>query len=296
MVTSLAEKPPAAGSGRHAPAPSAPKRREGVFRAVDRIPVWLWIVAIVIALYFALPTLIVIPMSFNDGTTFKFPPENWSLRWYQNFFTDKRWLTSLGNSLLVAVLVMVVATAFGTAAAIALSRVKGSLASFVRTLLMVPLIAPAIVVAVAVYISFLQWRLTGTVLGYVLAHTALALPFVLVAVNASLGGFDTRLLRAAASLGASPYRAFVTVLLPLIRPGIVSGAVFAFVTSFDEVVVALFIRSPKFQTLPVQMYNSVTLEIDPTISAASSLIVVVVTVVILVPQLVRAGKKKEGNP
>ena len=149
----------------------------------------------------------------------------------------------------------------------------------------------------AVYASFLQWHLTGSVTGYVLAHAAIGVPFVLISVTSALGGFDTRLLRASASLGASPARTFVRVTMPLIGRGIATGAVFAFVTSFDEVVIALFLRSPTFQTLPVQMYNSVTYQLDPTIAASSSLVVVSVTFFLLLPQLVRTRRpRREGDP
>jgi putative spermidine/putrescine transport system permease protein len=181
----------------------------------------------------------------------------------------------------------VVATAIGTAAAVGLHNLTGRLAGFVRTLLMVSVVTPAIVVAIAVYIAFLQWHLVGTLVGFVLAHTALAVPFVLVSVTAALGGFDARLLRASASLGASPLSTFRRVTMPLISRGIVTGAIFAFVTSFDEVVIAVFLHSPLFQTLPVQMYNSVISELDPTIAAASSLVLVSVTVVVLLPLLIR---------
>lgn len=260
-------------------------------RGVDPIPWWLKLIGAAVALYFILPTLIVIPLSFSAEANFKFPPEGFSLRWYENFFTNPAWLTSLGNSALVAILSAILATIAGTAAAIGLNHLTGRAAGFARTLLMLSLVTPAIVVAVAVYISFLQWHLTGTPLGYVLAHAALGVPFVLVAVTSSLGGFDQRLLRASASLGASPLRSFLRITLPLISRGIVSGAIFAFVTSFDEVVIALFLRSPTFQTLPVQMYNAVTYELDPTISAASTIVVVAVTIIILVPQLVGTRKK-----
>lgn len=260
-------------------------------RGVDPIPLWLTLAGIVVALYFILPTLVVIPLSFSAGSAFQFPPTELSLKWYVNFFTNPAWLTSLGNSFLVAVLAALLATVVGTAAAVGLNRMTGKLAGFLRALMMVSIVTPAIVVAVAVYISFLQWHLTGTLLGYVLAHAALGVPFVLVAVTSALGGFDPKLLRASASLGASPIRSFITVTAPLISRGILSGAIFAFVTSFDEVVIALFLRSPTFQTLPVQMYNSVTFELDPTISASSSLVVVVVTLIFLVPQLVGNRKK-----
>ena len=271
-------------------ADTAPRRRRRD-RGVDPIPWWLGLIGVVVALYFILPTLVVIPLSFSAGNNFQFPPSELSLRWYQNFFTNPIWLTSLGNSVLVALLAALLATIVGTAAAVGLNRLTGRLAGFVRALLMISMVTPAIVIAVAVYISFLQWHLTGTLLGYVLAHAALGVPFVLVSVTSALGGFDPKLLRASASLGASPLRSFVRVTMPLISRGIITGAIFAFVTSFDEVVIALFLRSPTFQTLPVQMYNSVTYELDPTVSASSSLVVVVVTIIFLVPQLVGNRKK-----
>lgn len=270
-------------------APAAPRRRRD--RGVDPIPLWLKAIGVLVALYFILPTIVVIPLSFSSGSAFQFPPKELTLRWYENFFTNPIWLTSLGNSFLVAILAATLATIVGTAAAVGLNRMTGRLAGFMRTLLMVSMVTPAIVIAVAVYISFLHWHLTGTLLGYVLAHAALGVPFVLVAVTSALGGFDPKLLRASASLGASPLRSFVRVTLPLISRGVLSGAIFAFVTSFDEVVIALFLRSPTFQTLPVQMYNSVTYELDPTISASSSLVVVAVTIIFLVPQLVGNRKK-----
>lgn len=271
--------------------PTAPRKRKKD-RGVDDIGLWLKIVGALVALYFVLPTLVVIPMSFSSATTFKFPPTDFSLRLYERFFTDPVWLNSLGVSVIVATLVAILTTIVGTAAAIGLDQLHGRVASFVRTLLMVPIVTPSIVIAVAVYITFLTARLAGTLPGYVLAHSAIALPFVLVSVTGALGGLDPKLKRAAASLGASPWRSFLTVTAPLISRGIVTGAIFAFVTSFDEVVIALFLRSPQLQTLPVQMYNSVTVEIDPTISAASSLIVVVVSLIFLIPQLFNAKKRR----
>ena len=273
--------------------PPRPTRRASrKDRGVDPIPWWLWTVGVLVALYFILPTLIVIPMSFSSASTFQFPPKDFSLRLYENFFTNPAWLSSLGNSVVVAILASLLATTVGTAAALGLHRLTGRLARFMRTLLMVSMVTPAIVIAVAVYISFLQWHLVGSLWGYVLAHAAIGIPFVLVAVTGALGGLDPKLLRASASLGASPMRTFLRVTMPLISRGIVTGAIFAFVTSFDEVVIALFLRAPAFQTLPVQMYNSVTVEIDPTIAASSSIVVVVVTLIILVPQLVGARKAK----
>ncbi|MDQ0772076.1 putative spermidine/putrescine transport system permease protein [Streptomyces aurantiacus] len=276
---------------------TGPARSRRRYTKVDPIPWWLKVLGGLVVAFFVLPTLVVIPMSFSDATTFQFPPEGFSWRLYENFFTDPVWLDALGNSFLVATLTAVLATVVGTAAAVALSRLQGRLAQFVRTLLMVPIVAPAIVVAVAVYISFLRWQLTGTVTGYVLAHTAIAVPYMIVSVTGALGGFDPQLLKASASLGASPLRSFVRVTMPLISRGILTGAIFAFIVSFDEVVIALFLRSPTFQTMPVQMYNSVTVEIDPTISAASSLMVVAVTIIFILPQLRRGrrGRRQESH-
>jgi putative spermidine/putrescine transport system permease protein len=269
-----------------APGRRTPGRARRRDRGVDPIAWWLKLVAGAVGLYFILPTLFVIPMSFSESTTFQFPPKGFSLQLYRNFFTDPAWLTSLRNSVLVAVTAAVIATVVGTAAAVGLHRLTGRLAGLARTLLMISIVTPGIVLAVAVYISFLRWHLVGTFAGYTLAHAALGVPFVLVAVTSSLGSFDTKLLRASASLGATPLHTFQRVTLPLISRGVVTGAVFAFVTSFDEVVIALFLRSPTFQTLPVQMFNSVTFQVDPTIAASSSLVVTVVTLVCLVPQFV----------
>jgi len=277
---------------------SSPTRTRRRPDTVDPIPWWLKVVGGLVIAFFILPTLFVIPMSFSSATTFQFPPPGFSWRLYENFFTNPIWLDSLGNSFLVASLTAVLATTIGTAAAVSLSRMDNRAARLVRTVLMVPIVSPAIVVAVAVYISFLGWRLTGTVTGYVLAHTAIAVPYVLVSVTGALGGFDQRLLKASASLGASPLTSFVRVTMPLISRGVLTGAIFAFIVSFDEVVIALFLRSPLFQTMPVQMYNSVTVEIDPTISAASSLMVVAVTIIFILPQLLRgrAGRRQEPRP
>ena len=259
--------------------------------------VWLtktvWgLVILAIAAFLILPTLLVVPMSFSPGTTFQLIPEEISFRWYENFFADPRWVSATMNSLAVAATVMAISTTVGTMAAIWLDSMPGRIANAVRQLLMLPLVAPGVVIAVVVYMTFLRQGLVGTYIGYVLIHSAMAIPFVVVAVTSSLASFDHQMLKAATTLGSSPVRAAMRVQLPLITPGILSGAVFAFVISLDEVVVALFIRSASFETLPVRMFNSVTIEIDPTVAAASSMLLVLATLLIVVPRVIAPAVKK----
>lgn len=237
-------------------------------------------IGVLVGAWLLVPTLIVIPISFSGNDSFQFPPSSWSLRHYETFFTDPSWLNSLLISVQLAAIVTVVATVLGTAASFALSRTAFAGRGVVNGLFLAPLIVPGIVIAVAVYVAFLQWGLIGTPLGFIAAHTVLALPFVVVNVTAALAGFDRMLERAAASLGASSLATFRRVTLPLIAPGLLSGAVFAFVTSFDEVVVSMFVQSPQLQTLPVRMFTSVTNEVDPTIAAASTVVIVVTTVLL----------------
>ncbi|MFI0404448.1 ABC transporter permease [Actinomadura sp. 3N508] len=247
----------------------------------------LKIVVGLIGLLLIAPTAVVIPMSFSSGTTFQFPPEGWSLRWYESFFTSERWMRSLLTSVQIGLLVAVTATVLGVAVAFGLNRTRFRGRGAIRSLMLAPLIVPSIVVAVAIYGVFLKWQLNGTALGYVVAHTVMALPFVVTVMSTSLAGYDRTLDTAAATLGATPWKTFFRITVPLVAPGVLSGFVFAFVMSLDEVVIALFLQTPDIQTLPVQMYNSITLEIDPTIAAASSLMVVATSVVLLMPQFVR---------
>lgn len=249
------------------------------------------IMVVIVGVYLVIPTLIVVPLSFTDRDSFAFPPKGWSLHYYQTFLTQPVWRDALLTSLKLGVAVMVLATVLGTAGAVALVRGRFPGKSLVNGLLLAPMIVPVIVVAVAIFGVFLRWQLVGTFRGFLLAHTMLAVPFVIVTVSSALRTFDDRLELAAASLGAPPLVRLRRVTLPLILPGILSGAVFAFVTSFDEVVIALYLQSPDMRTLPVRMYTSVTSETDPTIAAASTLVLVVTTLLILLPQLIRRSDR-----
>ena len=256
---------------------------------------WLRVHTTIVAIILVAPTLVVIPMSFSASETFRFPPDNWSLRWYENLFTSPEWTAAILNTLQVGIFTAIIATVLGTMAAFGLARLRPRWRGPVNGFLLSPMIVPHILVALVVFSAFLQWGLNGTLIGIILAHTAMALPFVVIAVTARLQGMDGRLPGVAASLGASPASAFRRVTLPLVLPGILSGAVLAFVTSLDEVVIALFLQAPGAITLPVQMFNSITVQIDPTISAASSLMVVLVSVPILLAQVVGARRGKKGT-
>ncbi|GAA3220084.1 ABC transporter permease [Nonomuraea helvata] len=246
----------------------------------------LRLVSVLVGGFLVAPVFVVVPLGFTDKDSFEFPPSGWSLRYHVRFFTDPAWVEPLLTSLAVAVMVTLTATATGTLAAFAITRLCRGRAAL-QGLLLAPMIVPNVVVALAIYAAFLSWGLVGTVEGLVLAHAVLALPFVVITVGASLRTLDVRLERAAASLGASPFATFRRITLPLIAPGVMSGAVFAFVTSFDEAVISLYLQSPHLRTLPVQMFTSVSSDVDPTIAAGSTVILVVTTALILLPDFVK---------
>lgn len=256
----------------------------------------LWTVGGLIALWLTLPTLVVIPIGFSGEASFRFPPDAWSLRWYERFFDgESGWLDAALASLKIGLLSALAATVLGTAAAIGLHRwARPRAAQLLRGALLTPMIVPGIVVAIGVYALFLKLRLLGTTRGFVTAHAMLGMPLVLVTVTASLQALDPQLERAAASLGAGPWATARRVTLPLIAPGVLSGALFAFMASFDEVVIALFIKSPYLETLPVQMFASMTRETDPTVAAAATLILLL-TMILLVVALLVLGRRARAS-
>lgn len=240
----------------------------------------LGLFCLLVAVWLMAPTMVVVPMSFNEKKSLAFPPDGFSWQWYQNFFTNPEWSSSLASSFKVAVVTAVLATIIGTLAAFGLDRMKSHVSGVLRAILITPMVVPGVVLAVGIYAVYLDTHLVGTVTGFVLAHTMLAVPFVIIAVSASLEVFDKRLETAATSLGANRLTAFRTVTLPLIAPGILSGMLFAFVTSFDEIIVALFITSPYLKTLPVQIYSSITRDADPTVAAVGTILFLATSLVI----------------
>jgi putative spermidine/putrescine transport system permease protein len=234
----------------------------------------LRITTVAVLLFLLLPILAVVPLSFSSSALLSLPVPGFSLRWYQDLFGNGRWLLAARNSLIVGVATMVLATGLGTMAALGLFLCRFRGQGVVIALLSLPMVTPVIVVAVAMYFAFSYIGLASTLAGLVLAHTVLALPYVLITVLASLRNFDRTLLRAAATLGSPPVTTFRRVMLPLIAPGVASGAVFAFATSFDELVVSLFIAGPGQFTLPRQMYSGIHEFLSPTVTAAAVLLVV----------------------
>jgi putative spermidine/putrescine transport system permease protein len=255
----------------------------------------LSVFSVLVLAWLILPTLVLVPISFSETASFNFPAKGFSLRWYEKFFTDISWVRSLLLSLQVAVLVTIISTVAGTLAAFGIWKMKARGRAVVEGYLLTPMMIPGIILAVGLYSVFLKLGLLGTVPGFVLAHTVLAMPFVVVNVLTSLEGLDSRLELAAASLGASRSVTFVRIVLPLIAPGVGAGALFAFVTSFDEVIVSLFIQSPGLQTLPVKVFRSVTQDTDPTVAAVSVIVTVFSIVVVSVAQLRILNKKRQKS-
>lgn len=237
--------------------------------------------------YLILPILVVLPLSFTSGELLVYPLPAWSLRWYRDFTTGPMWKQATWNSLVLAVVTTLVATTAGMLAAFGLQGLRSRLKPALYGLLALPLIIPPVMVAVALFYYYARLGLVGTFGGLVLAHTVLALPFVVITVAATLQGFDPNLPRAAAGLGASPLLAFRKVTLPLILPGVLSGAVFAFVTSFDELLVILFVGGPEQRTLPRQIWSGVSETMSPTVAAAAVVLIAVSLILMAVVELLR---------
>jgi len=242
--------------------------------------------------FLLVPILVIFPLSFTSGTLLIYPLPGLSLRWYADFFTSPLWMAATRTSVGVAIATTALATCLGTLAALGLTRAAFRLKPVVMAVLVAPLVVPIIVTAVAIFYFYAWLGLAGTYVGLVAAHTALALPFVVITVSATLQGFDLNLARSAASLGASPLCVFSRITLPLIAPGVVSGALFAFVTSFDELVVVLFLASPEQRTLPRQIWSGVRESISPTITAAAVVLILISIALMAVVELLRRRNER----
>lgn len=245
------------------------------------------------------PILVILPLSFNAQDFFTFTkemlsldPAGYSFKHYNDFFTNPDWQQALRNSVMIAPVATILATSFGTLAAIGLSQSHVPFRGAIMAILISPMIVPLIISAAGMYFFYSRIGLQGTFWGVVLAHAVLGTPFVIITVTATLVGFDRSLVRAAASMGANPVITFFKVQMPLIVPGVVSGALFAFITSFDEVVVVLFLGSAGQKTLPWQMFTGLREQISPTILAVASLMVAISVVLLTVLELLRRRSER----
>ena len=248
-----------------------------------------------VLLFLVLPVVIVFPLSFSSGSYLSFPPPGVSLRWYASFFGSRSWTDAATLSIEVAVAVTVLAVLLGTPAAVGLQRGAFAGKSLVNALVLSPLIVPGIVVAIGAYFIYARYGLVGNPIALVLGHTCLAVPFVVINVTSALQGVDRRLEQASLSLGATPLGTFRQVTLPLIAPGVMAGAVFAFITSFDELLVALFLSGTDAVTLPRRMFDEIRYDIDPTIAAVSSLLIVATTLLMLAGELLRRRTQRQRS-
>lgn len=246
---------------------------------------WLYALAGLVLVFLMLPTLIVIPMSFSESQYLEFPPREWSLRWYRNYFNSTAWMQATVTSFKAGILTMFVATLLGTMAAYGLHAARLGFSGLILGILLTPIIVPVILVGIAVFYVYVKIKLVNSMTGLVLAHSMLAIPIVMMVVSSALKSFDMNQERVARSLGASRVRAFFLITLPQIRFSVVSAAVLAFLTSFDEVIVSLFVSGGQNSTLTRNMFNALRDQIDPTIAAISTLVVVLTSVLLAISQL-----------
>ena len=233
-----------------------------------------------IYIFLMLPLVVVFPISFSSAPYMQFPPPGFSVQWYERYLDDPQWIDATVRSLYIGAATAVLALALGVPLAFALARGRFAGRLLVDRLALAPLVVPTIILSVGLYGLFAKLKLIGEWYGLVAAHTVLALPFVVLNVSAVLYKLDRSLERAARSLGAGPLRTFATVMLPLLWPGIASGAIFAFLISFDEIVVAMFVSGSN-PTLPKLMFDGIRYELNPVVAAVSSQLIAVTTLALL---------------
>lgn len=283
---------------------------------------WYYSYRVICALIFFFliaPIIIIMPLSFNAEPYFTFTtkmltlnPEGFSMRWYDNLLTfgmsapealrdgswwsdvwaNAKWVQAAKNSVIIGFFSTIVATVLGTIAAMGLSRPEMPYRKVIMALLISPMIVPIIITATGLFFFYSDIGLSGTYFGVIMAHATLGIPFVIITVTATMMSFDKSLIRAAQNMGAGPVTTFFKVQLPLITPGVVSGGLFAFVTSFDEVVVVLFIGSHEQQTIPRQMWNGIREQISPSILAVATILVIFSICLLTVVELLRRRSER----
>jgi putative spermidine/putrescine transport system permease protein len=260
------------------------------FNRLGALRVVLSAIAVLVGAFLLLPVVVIVLLSFGSSRYLQFPPPAWTLRWYQELFDDVDWLTSFVTSFEIAIVVAVIATLLGLMASFALTRGRFPGREALRALFLTPMVMPVVVFAVALYAFFLRLQLNGTFLGFVIAHVIIALPFAIISISSALEGFDKSIEDAAVLCGASPLEAKLRVTLPAIKSGLFGAAIFSFLASWDEVVVAIFMSSPDLQTLPVRIFSTLRQDLSPVIAAVSTILVALTVLLMVIAALFRKGK------
>lgn len=261
----------------------------------ERHRFWLYALSGIIGFVLILPILLIVPMSFSDTSLMRFPPQQWSLRWYENFFGTDRWLDAAKVSFIVAFWTVLLATPAGTLAAYAVRTSRRGLSEAIWAIVMAPLVVPIVLLGIGLYFTYAWFGMNNTYFGLVLAHAMHAVPYVFITMHSAFQSFDLNQPRVAQSLGASPIRAFLDVTLPQLRLSLFSAAFLAFLSSFDEVVIALFISGGAIPTLPKMMFTELRMSLDPTISAVSSLMLTLALLVLAFTQFVALRQKRTAS-
>ncbi len=256
--------------------------------------VLLWGLAGLVIMFLLAPIIVILVVSFNDTTLFSFPPTGWSLRWYRALWESRSWREAAALSLWLAIAVTGASLVLGIPAAYALARSRSRSRRVVEFFLVSPMIVPVVVLAIGLYVLFAPFRLIGTPTAIFLGHTLLALPVVIVIAGAAFRKVNPTIELAARSCGASFPRAFWHVVLPAIRPAILSSGAFAFLTSFDEVVLVLFLGGPRTGTLPKRIWEAVKFELDPSLTAVSTLLVVVTVLALAIAEVSRRANRSQA--
>lgn len=254
---------------------------------------WLYALTVIVLLYLIIPILIIIPVSFSNSSFLAFPPREPSLRWYVNFFESPVWQRAAFVSLVVAFMTTIVSTVIGVAAAYALNRMSPRWRTLMFGFFVVPQVVPIILIAIGSFFLYAKLGLLNTYYGLVLAHSSLAIPFVIITVRAGLQQYDMNQELAAQALGATRWRAFFSVTLPQIRGPVLNGVLFSFITSLDEVVVSIFLSTAEKSTLTRLMFNSLREQLDPTIAAVSTLLIALSLSIVVVSLIFGSDRPKK---
>jgi putative spermidine/putrescine transport system permease protein len=254
---------------------------------------WLYVISSIILFLLIVPSLIVIPMSFSDSQYLEFPPKNFSLRWYENYFFSWKvengfndWMAATRTSLLVAVLTIFVATPIGTLAAYGLANSSARVRSILFPIMISPMMVPIILVAIGLFYFYVQFNMVNSIPGLVLGHSLVAMPLVLIIILAALKNYDMNQEKVARSLGASRTRAFIEITLPQIKFSLVSAGLISFLTSFDEIIISLFVAGGDNSTITRSMFLALRDQIDPTIAAISTILIIISSGLLIASQMI----------